>query len=225
MVAERYFYLGLFPLLCAALYGLRDLKNSFKTILISVALIVVSITSVLVNQANLKNWKNDISIWNNVLNQYPNLYFAYMKRGEAYEQSGLNAKAYEDYQSAYLLQKSDPNLKSKLALQAELLGKNYEALLLYDDLLNSKPDAVHFYNRGNVYKKMEQWRKAISDYDSALQLNAAIGGAWNNRGVCNIMLSDTVKALGDFKKASLVEPQNQMFLDNLNRLQAMTKSK
>jgi protein O-mannosyl-transferase len=220
MVAERYFYLGLFPLLCIPFHLLASHVKPYKMVSV-VVLVISSIVFLKVNKLQMNTWKSDVLIWNNVLKQYPDLYFGYMKRAEAYEKAKEVEKAYLDYKSAYALQPGDPKLLSELALKSEALGKDQDALKLYDELIRLQESPVYFYNRGNSYKKQGIWKQAIQDYSAALKLDPQLAEAWNNRGVCYIMSSDTLSAYRDFTEATRLVPNNQMYLDNLTRIKAL----
>ena len=47
-----------------------------------------------------------------------------------------------------------------------------------------KPDYVNaLYNRGNAYRHLHQYDKAIADYSKAIELSPDDADAWTNRGL------------------------------------------
>ena len=74
----------------------------------------------------------------------------------------------------------------------ELLGmchtmlKDYdEALVCYDRALSLKPSqAVSYSNRGSAYGKLNRFREAIGDFNTAIKLDSSMGDPYEGIGEC-----------------------------------------
>lgn len=65
-------------------------------------------------------------------------------------------------------------------------------------------DAAFFgswYNRGNLYAKMKQWKEAVREYTEAIRLNGTYAEAYYNRGIAYLMSGDHEKGVADLSKA------------------------
>jgi len=58
-----------------------------------------------------------------------------------------------------------------------------------------------FYNRANLYSKMQEYMNAINDYNKALELQPNLAEAYYNRGLTLLLLQDNVSACPDLSKA------------------------
>jgi tetratricopeptide (TPR) repeat protein len=58
-----------------------------------------------------------------------------------------------------------------------------------------------WYNRGNLFAKMKQWKEAVQEYTEAIRLNKDYAEAYYNRGVAYLMMGEHVKGVADLSKA------------------------
>jgi len=58
-----------------------------------------------------------------------------------------------------------------------------------------------FNNRGNLYRALNEFDKAVSDYDEAIRLNPLYAHAYNNRGVIFLEAGEPGLAAADFAQA------------------------
>ncbi len=62
-------------------------------------------------------------------------------------------------------------------------------------------DAEAYNNRGTAYARKDQYDKAISDHNKALEINPRDAGAYNNRGIAYMLKGKYDKAWEDVHKA------------------------
>ena len=90
----------------------------------------------------------------------------------------------------------------------ENIKKGYFKSAIYDfDMaltFNKSGDA--YYNRGNAYRDLKDYRAAISDYSKAIEINPNDYEAYHNRGNANIDLKNYKKGFSDYKKALELKP-------------------
>jgi tetratricopeptide (TPR) repeat protein len=78
------------------------------------------------------------------------------------------------------------------------------AIQLEDYLLQS----VAYSGRGDIYDDLEQYEKALTDYDQAIQLDPNNAYAFYNRGITYHKLDQYEKALADFDRAIKLDPDD-----------------
>lgn len=98
-------------------------------------------------------------------------------------------------QPSLLCAKSKP--EETIAACTRLLG-------LPDADLRGKRAAL--YERANAFSDLRQFKEAIADYTSALDLDPNDVGSLSNRGVARMALGQAIKALSDFNAALQLRP-------------------
>lgn len=77
---------------------------------------------------------------------------------------------------------------------------------LVKDDLDKVVDILHdfpysYFNRGNVFIKLNDFKSAVSDYDMAIKLDDKFAEAYYNRGLLKVYLGDTAGGVEDLSKA------------------------
>lgn len=76
------------------------------------------------------------------------------------------------------------------------------AINYYNQALQIYPNlGFLYYNRGNLYNKMQKYMEAINDYDKAISLQADLGEAYYNKGLTLLLLKDNETACPNLSKA------------------------
>jgi len=73
-------------------------------------------------------------------------------------------------------------------------------------LIYGKPNTFAYNNRGAAYNKLQQFDKAILDFNHALEINPHDASSYNNRGFAFSQSNQNEKALYDFDKALEFDP-------------------
>jgi tetratricopeptide (TPR) repeat protein len=82
-----------------------------------------------------------------------------------------------------------------------------KALGYLDQALRLKPDYAWAYNgRGEAYRNLKDYPRAIQDYTQAIRLNPDIALAYSNRGEAYRNLKDYPRAMEDYTQAIRLEP-------------------
>ncbi len=105
-------------------------------------------------------------------------------------EDGEYERARENYEAALKLKDEDGKVYALRGIARSLmqLGKNEEALTVFNEAIARAPDfAATYANRGILYDRMGQYRKAMADYETALRLDPKIadGPSWITRFLRN----------------------------------------
>jgi tetratricopeptide (TPR) repeat protein/RNA polymerase subunit RPABC4/transcription elongation factor Spt4 len=130
--------------------------------------------------------------------------------------------SFADYRKAAELDPDDEDYKGALAGAYNRKGveaeTNEKAIELYSKALELDPNRPTIYhNRGNTWRKLEEYEKALADYTAALGLEES----WNHhysRGVCYEKLGDNESALAAYTKAAETRPQDTVIRNNRARV-------
>lgn len=204
IICERFTYLpylGLFIVFAELLRKIEVLKR-FQNIGIILVLGVVVVYGV-VNDSYVKTFKNTESIWTNVIKLYPNDYKGYMNR-TSYKTKNKDWKgALADTQKAMKLNPIKDIIYYNRGFIYENTGKidwairDYtKAIALSDNTLESA-----FLNRGILYFQLDQYQKALKDFDMCIELEPKASEAYFNKGLVCKKIKNYKDAILNFSKA------------------------
>ena len=81
-----------------------------------------------------------------------------------------------------------------------------QAISIYDSIINKKPEAYAYYNRGNIKADLGQKQAAIADYDRAITVNPNLAQAYAGRGNVKADLGQKQAAIADYDQAIAINP-------------------
>jgi len=82
------------------------------------------------------------------------------------------------------------------------LPKLQKAINYYNQALQIYPElGFLYYNRANLYHKMQNYIAAINDYDQAIKLQPNLAEAYYNKGLTLLILKDNTAACPNLSKA------------------------
>ncbi len=108
--------------------------------------------------------------------------------GNSYFEDSRYREALIEYQAALAINPGHIHAKRGKALSLMQLGKDQDALVLFDELIQQQPDfAASYANRGILHDRMGSYEAAIRDYEKALQLDTELaeGPHWLTRFMRN----------------------------------------
>jgi protein O-mannosyl-transferase len=206
-ILEHRLYLpmaGFCIFLVSALYFF--IKDSRFRIMIALTLILGCACSLLTYHRNAV-WKDEISLWSDVIRKSPGNARAYTHRGIAYENRGDLARAVADYNKAIEV---NPYYYVAYGSRGNIcLGKGAleEALADYTIAITIKPeDPLNHNNRGLVYMAKNDLESALAGFNKALELDPNFYNAFYNRALVYVRQGQYDQALSDFDKALRLEP-------------------
>ncbi len=212
-VSDRYTYIpsiGLFYLLGEGFVRLYDKHKAFawRAALIATLSAIALLLSLLTFERT-KVWKDDLTLWGNVLKNYPAMSAAHLNLGNYYLDKGDYDNAFIHAEKAQLL--NPGSWDSYLLLGNVFYGKNDwdKAIYFYDEAAKANPAQGKIYNNLGVayYKKgRPEWNRAIDYYRQALVLDPAYFSAFYNLGVLYESAGMKKEALEYFDRALALDP-------------------
>ncbi len=209
IMADRYTYIpsiGLFYLAGEGIYLLWSKKYKFITItLVSVFTIFYSVKT----YARCQVWKNGITLWTDVIEQYQNVTLAYNSRAVLFDSENKLDEAYSDYSKSIEL---NPNYDKAYNNRGNLLMKQNkfdQALVDYNKCIELVPNFSGAYkNRGNLYMNTNKPELAYQDYTKALQLDPKETEVYFYRGNLLQNLKRNDEALSDYANVIALKPND-----------------
>jgi tetratricopeptide (TPR) repeat protein len=210
VMADRFMYvasLGLF-LLLAFLY--RDLikkypdkLNIYRIGILAYAFILLIMTS---NRSNV--WKDSITLWDDVIDKFPDYYKAWNQRGMAKaDEVGDYQAALLDYNEAIKLNPDFATTYINRGFAYMQLGNITAAMNDYNKAIEILPDySMAYNNRGIAKANNSDLDGAIADFTKAIEIDENHVSAYTNRGLARSSKQDWEGAMADFNTAIDIQP-------------------
>ena len=90
----------------------------------------------------------------------------------------------------------------EIGLQLQREGKYKEAISTFNKAIAHNPKYMHFFQRGRAYKALKQYKNAINDFSTVINLNPSIRNAYFYRGIAYRQIGKKKKGLSDIRKAA-----------------------
>jgi len=180
-------------------------KNNLKMMLIVLSLII-AFNSFLTYQRN-KIWKNEIVLWEDVLQKSPHKARPYINRGWAYYNQGNLVQAMSDYNKAIAITSEFIYPFDDRGLIYAKQGNFVKAIAEYDKAIAINPyyEKV-YYHRGLAFFLQHNYPQALSDYNKAIELNPLYVDAYNDRAKFYLAQGNLLQAMSDYRKSINIDP-------------------
>jgi tetratricopeptide (TPR) repeat protein len=201
---HKLYLLGIGPLLAAVILTGRVISR--KEVRYGLLSLVIILFAALAYQRN-KVWKDDISLWSDVVKKSPNKARCFINLGNAYLDGGFPDEAIKNYGRAIELEPYHYKAYFNRGVMHERKQDYQNAIADYTRTIIIKPNYDKAYsNRGFIYKLINDQEKALADYNKAIELNPRNENALSNRGTLYKNTGQLDKALADFNKVVEVNP-------------------
>ena len=210
VMADRFMYvasLGLF-LILGFLYRDALQKNKSRLNLLRGAVLVYAIFLLFQTNKRCEVWKDSVSVWNDVIDKYPEVYKAWNQRGMAKaDELGDYTAALKDYNQAIKLNPNFATTYLNRGFVRMQQGDTRGAIEDYDKAIELLPDyAMAFNNRGITKANSGDIDGAIQDFGKAIEIDNRYVSAITNRGLALASKQDWEASMADYNKAIEIEP-------------------
>ena len=185
VVKERYVYLpgiGLYYAFAAIL--LYFFPRGRRGWIVPAVMLCFLVVFSLFTYQRSKTWESSLSLWNDVLERYPEASAALINRGNAWQEHEDFYNAVSDYSLAIRYEPGAADAYMNRGLAYFRMGRSAEALNDFDlAIAMGMDDASTLNNRGLIKASLNDFGGALADFERAVALDPLMGEAWINRGL------------------------------------------
>jgi hypothetical protein len=224
IVADRYMYLpviGIFYLVAVGLAGLGQGAGKYKQAIRIVAftfLICIMGLLVVLTRQRCRVWKDSLTLWNDVLEKYPNAIMAYNNRGIAFSSKKEYAQAAADFKHVlgFVSESDRRTVYLQLIGLYRAMGKDKEAVEAYNKIREIDARLFRqYYESADKYREAGKYNQAIALYGQVLELSPDNLALYNELGVAYIYAGRFKEAIALFNKALAINPNLAAVHNNL----------
>ena len=212
-VADHFSYLStpvLILLICLCIsFLLVKLKLKFpsltsKTAKIFMWLIFLGVITYMSGKSMTltRNYKDVVTLWENLLSDNPKAWVAYTNLGYIYRSVGKIENAISLYRKAIEIIPDDPNAYYNLANTYYDIGETEQAIELYRKTIKIDSHYVNAYNNlGLIYNNIGKTNEAIDLFRRAIQINPRQAKTYYNLGLTYENIGSSEEAIELYEKA------------------------
>jgi len=204
IIADRYTYLSYVGVgfVIASVYQLLIRgplsRRAVQRAALMTLLTMFGATLLFATRARCEVWRDNISLWTDVLNRYPTLPRAYTQRARSYMLQGRNDRAMPDLERALSLDPKDGRALTMRGTIRYLKGDNQGALSDLERAVSLPPtDVVAWNSLGAVRFSMGELDQALGDFNRAIELKKDYAEAYLNRALTLRAMHRLDRALED----------------------------
>ena len=180
-------------------------NERIKSILLVLSLLVAAYALMTCHRNAV--WKNDLTLWSDIILKSPGKDRGYNYRGAANQQKGDIDQAIFDFTRAVEINPKSSEAYNNRGTAYQTKGDFDKAILDYSQSLLIEPnDPDVYFNRGSAYQAKGDLDRAIADYKKAVENKAnydalyfSLGNAWKDKG-------DLMEAISNYTKAIELNP-------------------
>jgi protein O-mannosyl-transferase len=218
------FVVLLYPLLVYSGFLLRR-----KRIVLTYPVLAVLIFfSVYFTYTRNEVWKDDVTLWQDNVEKYPQSYRAQNNLGTAFVAEGQTELAEKAFEESIRLNPNFSGARINLALLYLKEGRSQEAIEsvegMEEDNLDLPPDV--YFNLGVVYAKRGQLQKAIKNYREAIDRRQDFAEAYFNLALACLKTKAYAEAkasFSEFLRCFKGDPNSPYILEARNQLNQLEK--
>jgi tetratricopeptide (TPR) repeat protein len=207
ILADRYSYIpsiGIFYLVGEGINYLWIKRQKWIAIM---AIGVFTILFLVKTHTRCGVWKDEMTLWNDVISQHQNIPFAYFNRGILYMNEQQFDLALADYNKAIELNPKYFHAYNNRGVFYRNDKRNNEAIEDFNMAIQLKPDnAEIYYNRGLVFMDENKNIEALTDFNKAIELKPDYADVYNDKGTVYFMERRFDDAIINYSKAIELNP-------------------
>ena len=220
-VAERRLYLPMAALVLIPL----ELLSRWRARPRALAWVSAGVLAVLALACYQRNqvWAGDVALWEDTVAKSPHNSRAHFQLGVAYFQLGRCSDALRQYESASKLGQPDYRLFVDWALAEDCMNRPEQALAKLQQAAGMDRTAYVYSLIGMVYGKQKKYAEALEALATAEEIDPSEDMLYLYRGNVYAATGDLAKAIEGYRRAVVLNPDNEMARRALGRLEARRK--
>ncbi|MEY5049326.1 MAG: hypothetical protein RLZZ175_2685 [Bacteroidota bacterium] len=218
ITAERYTYFAYIALAWIVAVFIDKIEN--KSIKNGILVGICFILSIMSFQ-RIKVWKNNITLFSDVIEKSPTNATPYTIRAESYDLIGDKQAALQDYTKAISLSPTALDAlfnRAVIYFQLNDFQSAVNDFNAYEKAKNNFP--LLYLNRAKSYSNLKEFDKAISDFNKYLNTEPNDYEALNQLGLCYYNLKDYKNAIAQYDKSIVLSPNFTQALINRGNAKA-----
>ena len=212
IIADRYSYIsyiGLFYLAGLLVSGFTENKVSVRSNLYLSMSIVYAVVLMLLAFQRSKVWMNGNSLWTDVIEKYPDDYFAYGSRANYWMGQGNLDAALVDYNASIERFPCFAEALNNRGLIYWQMGDDTEAMQSFNQAIQCDITIADAYtNRGLIFLNQGKYDLAMLEFNRSIELDQTVAAVYYNRGLVFQRLEDVINAVQDYSTAIHLDPEN-----------------
>ncbi len=202
IMADRYSYIPSIGIFFLAGEAFNFLWNKKLKIISIILLCVISIFFSVKTYQRCGVWKNEMTLWSDVINQYQIVPMAYLNRGKFLRDTERYDEMLSDFNNAIELKPDYYEAYINRGNVFRLIKRYDEAILDFNKAIEFKSNSFEAYNnRGTVYMNERKYIEASSDFNKAIELKQDYGMAYANLGIVMFNSGKNDSACIEFQNA------------------------
>lgn len=215
IAADRYMYIpsvGIFLLIALLFAWIAGRGKACKALAYTAGTVAVAALSVLTWQ-RCSVWHDSVTLWSDVIRQYPVVPNIYNSRGAAHAEQGNYDAAIADYTQAIGRHANYPDAYHNRG-NAWYAKEDYDrAIADYDQAVLYRPSYASAYNnRANAWLRKGDIGRAIADYTRAIEADPGYVIAYANRAFAYQSSGNLAGAVADLNAALAIDKDNPEYL-------------
>ena len=200
VIFEHKLYLISFGFFLSAVCAISTIIKD-RRILFGLLIALIAVLS-LVSYKRNHVWKNELTLWDDVVQKSSHKARPYNNRASAYIQQNNLIQALSDYNKAIEINPGYPEAYDGRGNVYRQQGDFTKALPEYNKAIAINPNySKAYFNRGFLFYNQDNLIQALSDYNKAIAINPENAEALNNRGIVYYNQGDLTKAISDYNKS------------------------
>lgn len=207
VVKERYAYLpgiGMYYAFSVLLLFLFSVKRRWLTTVIP---LVFAGFFALVSYSRSLGWSDSLSLWNDVLQKYPNASAAFINRGNAWQAEEYFSRAVADYSAALEFEPRAADAYMNRGLAYYRMDKTLNAKEDFDRAIAlGLQDAETYNNRGLLNASLNRIDEALRDFRQSTRIDPGFTDAFINLGLVHSSRNEYNLAFEAYSNALRADP-------------------
>jgi tetratricopeptide (TPR) repeat protein len=188
-----------------------------KALTAIVILIILSLSAI--TYARNAVWRDEITLWKDVVRKSPEKARPYHNLGQAYFISGRTNDAIREYKTALRIRPNYAKAHYSLGIVYYEVGLINDAIREYKTALGMRPNYAEAHNNlGIVYSEIGRMNDAIKAFQTALKIRPNYAEAYYNLGLVHYKIGLMNDAIKEYKTALRIRPNYAEAHNNLGNV-------